>query len=592
MLELKADKLWEHFEESKKHRDEHLQNETATIERMHGSGYKGDSPAGSSANHQAEWLSVMLPLLMYRDPRVTAVAHAAGTDQSAQAMAFAMNRISRQQRLGEFLQPVGRDFSLYWSAVFVSNKRHPGMSAEVGDDAWMPQTQHLNWSQFGFDPHCGSIRDARYTWHTWTADRDDLLEQARKDAEDGDDSWDIEAIEKAVADTGFNEIGGKDRSVKRDEIVAVEFWVRDAKVDESLTGEDGFHGVICTLSVSGQSKGQFLRKPRDYYGPQRGPHVLFGCYSVPKDPWPLAPLRMSEPQEIAAMKMADTVNHAALTYRRVLLVPAGSKDKAAIKKALRTTRIDEVIEVSGLTPDAKPISVEIGGVTDQMLRNKAALDQQLQDISGLDSQQIGRADADATATASAIADNKAQTRREFIIDQFHCGVRDLLERMAWFVWSDDRVIVPLDQSAAQKIGLPQMMAQPAWRGGEQMPFESLDIQLDAMSVSRVTEPLHQRRVLQAVSMIPQLVPQIRAFPEVEWPRILSMLGEALGMPDLGSVVNVEFARALAGLQGAQPEEGQPRMAGDAGVRGGLGLDLQSERMETPGRMMGAAVGVA
>lgn len=590
MLKLEADKLWEHFEESKEYRDRHLQTESATIERMHGSGYKGDNPSASSANHQAEWLSVMLPRLMYRDPRVTAVAHAAGTDQSATAMAYAMNRISRQQRLGEFLQPVARDYSLYWSAVFVSNKRHPGMSAEVGDDSWMPQAQHLNWSQFGMDPHAGSIREARYTWHTWVADRDDLIEQAEQDKADGDDSWDIAAIEHAVADTGMKEVGGDERKVKREEIVAVEFWVRDAKVDKTLTSEDGFNGVICTLCVSGDSKGKFLRKPRDYYGHPRGPHVLFGCYSVPKDPWPLAPLRMSEPQELAAMRMADVVNHAALTYRRVLLVPAGSKDKAAIRKALRTTRIDEVIEVSGLTPDAKPISVEIGGVTDQMLKNKAVLDQQLQDISGLDSQQVGRADPKATATAAAIADTNVQTRAEFIIDQFHCGVRDLLERMAWFVWSDDRVIVPLGQDAQQALGMPTMGA--AWQGGETMPFESLDLQLDMMSVSRVTEPLHQRRVLQAVSLIPQLVPQIRMFPEVEWPKILSMLGEALGMPDLGSVVNVEFAMQLAGMQGAPQQAEQPRMGGDLGLKNGLDLGARSERMETPGRMMGAAMGVA
>lgn len=593
MLELKADKLWEHYEESKKHRDKHLQTEAATIERMHGPGYKGESPSGSSLNHQGAWLSVMLPRLMYRDPRVSVIAHAAGEAQSAAiAMKFAMNRISRQTRLGEFLQQVARDYALYWSAVFVSNRRHPGMSAEVGDEAWMPQVQYLNWSQFGMDPHCSTIRDARYTWHTWVADKEDLLKRAREDAADGDDSWDQEAIRKAVADTGFDAIGGEDRSVKRDEIVAVEFWVRDAKVDESLTSEDGFNGVICTLAVSGESKGQFLRKPRDYYGHPRGPHVLFGCYSVPKDPWPLAPLRLSEPQEIAAMRMADTVNHAALTYRRVLLVPAGSKDKQAIKKALRATRIDEVIEVSGLTPDAKPISVEIGGVTDQMLRNKAAMDLQLQDISGLDSQQVGRADPNSTATAAAIANTSTMTRAEFITDQFHVGVRDLLERMAWFVWSDDRVMIPLGPDAQQALGAPATDGM-AWRGGEQMPFESLDLELDAMSVSRVTEPLMQRRILQAVSMIPQLVPQIRAFPEVEWPKILSMLGEALGMPDLGATVNVEFAMQLAGVQGV-PQGGEPpRMGGDLGLRDGLGLGAGAERMETPGRMMAGMVeGVA
>jgi len=585
MIKLTAENLDTEYKSAKAKRDSHLEDFDHRIERLVGPGAHRVAPNDqSTVNRQGAYMAVTLPRLVQNNPRASINARRRGRssgnsdhtlDQQAAATKIFLDAWVKSVDLASEHAKIGTDYLMYWGATLMTREKHPGMSTMRGADTYLPKLERIPLYRIFIDPLCDDWRKARYIGHVWNADIDDLKAFAEENEDEG---WEKAAIKTLVASAGMDDLGDRNEedNTDREEVVCADFWFPEHQPDKELGPEEGFNGAIVTIAISsGNKKSIIIRKPRPYFGPPRGPYEIYGTYSEYKTPYPVSPLTLSTGQEELLRSMVGEANKGARSYRKVVLIPGGTKAKHAAE--LAAIGKDLIIEVPGMAQDAKPVEIELGGVTDQQLRNVAYAERQADLITGMDQAQQGEVTGVGTATEHAIAESSSQTRNGYVIDRFRDGVRKNMERAAWYSWYDDEIAIPVgpDEEDTQEFEVPWI------QGGsgdlDPLAFDLLEIDIEAMSMERVTEELQKRRVMQAFEVMTQVIPLMRNFPEVNWRRMISMIGDALNLPDMGSLVDMDMLSQLTGV----PSNTTPS-ASQGDVAGG-------ERREVAGRMTGGAM---
>lgn len=591
MIELTAENLKNEYDAAKKEREQHLEDFDVRIAALAGkAGSYRDPGHAATVNHQGAYMAVMLPRLIQRNPRAAVTPRGQGNsmmmpgatlEEQATLTKKAADIWCEYCNFAEEHALVARDYLFEWGATKFINGEHPGYTQPQGDRPLMPMIERIPLYRLVMDPHCDDWRKARWIGDVWTAELDDLTSYAESQEQDDDDvgGWDLEAIKKLQPNSGVDELGDRDEKQseqsERKEVVCVDFWFRDHQVDDELGPEDGFNGCMVTLALDGSTdKAAIVRKPTPYFGLARGPYELFGTYARYKSPWPQSPLSMSACQEALLRDMVAQANKSSRQYRKVVLVPGGTQ----IKKAARLASVgdDLVIEVAAMSGDAKPIEIELGGVTQQQILNIQHAERQLDLVSGMDQAQQGEVTGDGTATEHAIAEGAAQTRIGYVVDQFHKGVRHNLERFMWYLWADADMRVPVlgdDGAVGYIAGGTDEFIDPVMR-------DLLSIDIEPMSMERVTEGVQKRRMLEAMNLLTQIIPLMRMYPEVDWIKLVGMIGDAMNLPDLGSMIDVNMLNQLVGV---------PANTGD---QGGGGLPREQMAREVAGREFPSMAGVA
>jgi len=588
-------KLYDEINNAIDRRDEKLTNLSEMIASMHTKAYDGKAAVEeSTVNHAGIWLSVMLPRLVHRNPKTLvktrkAMDGAQGEiEQHAEALQAFLNVWVKSENLASKLKTAAVEYSFVWCFGMVTRKKHPGdPTMDTAAERYLPEYVPISPWRCIVDPYCQRIEDARFVGHMWHCDKDDLLEQAK--AADEDEGWNVGLIErmspenKSLVKTQHDERDGK--VLDRNEVQLVDIWIPEKVHDEDVGPEDGFHGTLMTLGWdANEESAAHIREPRPYYGPPSGPYAMGGYMSVPKQVWPLGPLTLTRGHENLMREMVGHANRSCSEYRKVVLVPGGTDLEAAAKQA--AVGRNQIITVPGMPSDAKPVVVEIGGVTDQQLRNIAYTRSELERMSGLDAAAQGEVTGDGTATEHALADQAMQTISGHIIDNFHEFVRQVLQKVAWYGFADDEIKMPLDADGADVSGFEM----PVFVGGpgdmDMRAFRSFTVDIEPTSMERVNDAMNQQRMMQAISLIGQLLPMVRQFPEVDWDRLFTVIGDTMNMPDFGSLVDLDMASQLMGV----PAQGGGSTPG-LGIDAGFGNTGGQER-QTVGKMMGSILSQA
>lgn len=596
MIELTADNLVTEFKAAERDRDRYLEDFDHRIAALAGkAGSYRDPSQEATVNHQGAYLAVMLPRLIQRNPRTAVTTR--GRRGSVSLPGVTIDKQARMTKdasdiwveFCEFADEhslVGRDMLMEWGVTKFINGEHPGFVTAKGEAATMPTVERVPLYRFVMDPHCDDWRKARWHGDVWEAELDDLKRFAEsQEREEGDEGgWDTIAIGKLQPGSNLDALGDDENEgpeqTERKRIVCVDMWWRDYQPDDELGTEDGFNGCMVTLALdSSTDKAQIIRKPTPYYGPTYGPYELFGVYTRYKTPWPQSPLAMSACQEALLRDMVAQANKSSRQYRKVVLVPAGTQAKKAAR--LASMGDDLIIEVPGMPGDAKPVEIELGGITQQEILNIQHAQHQLDQVSGMDQAQQGEVTGDGTATEHAIAEGAAQTRIGYVIDQFHKGIRRNLERFVWYLWHDDELRIPFTDEAGE-IGY---IAGGTDDGIDPIMLDLLAIDIEPMSMERVTEGVQKRRMLEAMNLLTQIIPLMRQFPEVDWLKLVGMIGDAMNLPDLASMIDVNLLNQLVGVPA------------NTGTQQGGGLPREQLAREVAGRETGAlafpsAAGVA
>jgi hypothetical protein len=585
MIDVNPKNLLEEIQGAEQFRDAHIEGMADQVERFHGPFYNDNRGEFSPENHYYEYLSLMVPRLVFDNPRVTVSSRRTGTQGDvATAIRHGINRWGRDSRLRELLSRVATDTLFSFGVVLTSQTENEQVSSNrdvVGTSkpVW-PTCDRVPQNRFFIDPAAASPQEARFMGHKWVRDKDDLLELAKTETDAG---WNAGVIEELAATAAHDELPDRPQDVPdRAEIVAYEIWVPEIELDESPGSTEGFHGTIYTLGVAENSEGEkadFIREPRPYYGPRWGPYTFFGIYTVPNRVFPLSPLAAVEGQiqDLNAQAIASTTS--AGQYKKLVMVDSADPTLA---QRLRDAPDSYVLPVNGLDR-AKFVNAEVGGTTNQQLQYLQVARDRLDRNSGVQEAQRGNVTGEGTATEVQVAAEASSLRVNFIKQQFQDGVIRMLRSVAWFMYYDDRVEFPLGEEAANELG----MIDPWLQGGDHDPesgatFDDLELEIEAYSMERTNEGLFQKRAMEAFQLVTQTAEMIPGTPWIKWPKVFELLGDALNFPKLSEMVDMGVAAQAAQAQwGDDQPQNQPMMKGQVGSAGNRGSAKRPTAGKTP-----------
>ena len=587
MINTDAANLYSEIQSAEKFRDEHLRSYERRKKRYVGPSFLGDETDGfEPENHEFEYVSLLLPKTIFDNPRVRVQAYRPGPIQDiATGIQAGMNRWIRDSHLRRVLVRIGLDNFLCWGMAVVhmepDKDRLPPAWAQVALP-YRPVVERLSPKRVFWDPHALDIAEARFIGHVWVRDKEDLEKIAKEHPEDG---WDLEAIKNLAEDAGTDKLerDNKYGTPSRKEVVCYEVYIPGHQIKGEPGPDEGFNGAIFTIAV-GQAtsgsmegkKGVYIRKPRMYYGPVEGPYVLFGTYPVPDSTVPLSSTVAIQAQVETLNMHAKAVMKAATQRKRIAFVSRAEPD---LQKKVKRAEDGDVVPVNTEELNNNLKEVELGGVTPAAL-NALQIERERRDrISGMSDAMRGNVAGSGTATENAIAAEASTARMAFIKQQFTDSVTELLRKVAWYMYHDDRIVFPVGDEMAAILGTSQQeiyeeRGEPWYQGGvpEDMTgysFRDLDLDIEPYSMERVSEQQMQSRMMQVVQIVTQIIPQAISSP-VDLQALLNVIGNMTNTPDLARVVDIQVARQMQQqmLQGAQVKQSSApaQTASDVGAK--------------------------
>ncbi len=583
MLDVTPKNLYLEIEAAETLRDSYLESFDEIVDRFTGEAYQEGHGLSIPENHVYEYLSLTIPKLIYDNPRVHVTTRRPVTQRGvAEAMEHGINRWIRDTRVRDVLERVAYDMLVCYGVVLTSEAPQPGYAPGDTNAPHWPMCYRIPPNRFFMDPIAGDISEARFAGHKWIRDKDDLL----SDAED-DETWNKEVIKNLSENTGLDEVGRKTKDYPdRHEIVGYEVWVPEIGMPNFDDDESGFNGTIYTIGVSapdenGKKKSDFIREPRNFYGPKYGPYNVFGVYTVPDRPYPLSPIVATLGQMDDLNAHVQSATSSAARYKRLVFVDARNKK---LVQDIKSQPDNFVVPVEGLSGDSI-VPAEFGGITRQQIDYINMARDRLDRNSGMHDAQRGVLTGDATATEVQVAESAGSLRFAYIRRRFHESVRRTIDNVGWYMYHDNRVVFPLGMDAAKALG----MGEPYFVGGipEQITgamYADVELEIDTYSMERANEALLQRRAMEAYQMIMQSAQLMAGTPYVDWSGLLSKLGDAMNIPELGELISEEQLqemvrqaqeqqRAEQGLKQAQADSARAQAQG----QNDAGLSLQNRR---------------
>ena len=593
MLKTDATSLFAEIEHAEALRDAHVSAMGEQVDKFTGPHYTGGGGEYVPENHYYEYVSLMVPRLIFDNPRVRVTSRRAGTQKDvAAALRHGLNRWCRDSDVRKLLTLIATDCLFNFGVLLITEEINQTMSSHEQTEAkskpmW-PTVTRIPQKRFFVDPLATNIQEARFVGHKWVRDKEDLLSEAKNNPDAG---WNAQAIELISEGTGLDGLDGREDAPDRGEIVAYEIWVPEIAEDSSVGVDEGFHGTIYTLAVGGDTtederKTEMIREPRAYYGPRWGPYVFFGMYPVPDSIYPLSPIIAVEGQVDDLNAHVLAASHSAENYKRLIFTD--SSDPRLPQKVKESDGY--VIPVQGLNQQ-KMVQAEIGGMTQTQMAYIESARDRLDRNSGIQEAQRGNVEGRGTATEVQIAEQAATIRLAFQKQQFQDAVERALRTVAWYLYYDDRIAFPLGQEAANDLG----MIDPWLVGGSHddesgATFDDLELEIEPYSMERTTEGTLQRQAREVLELISNIAPMIPQTPYVNWAELLTMLGDSMNVPDLDKYIDTDFAMTLGGMQVLTPQgsgQASPMLAGQVGQAGNQGPALRpTERMrpiKTPPR---------
>ena len=604
MLRLTPEALYDEFEAGIEKTRRVLASFEDQIQKRAGPHYfggPGSGVKGNRRNYYHRWLAYVVPQLVDGPPRakVTTLANPEGDEEYE--LEVVGNRWVEDTQLEAFLAlSPAIDMQFNFAVVVVAPRPIPGARPieGVGTDwapgdpdrgapdpkvPWAPKFYRVQQDRYWEDALATTRDDIRVQGHIFVRDKNDVL----KEGEAG--GWDVDAIEEYASDTQLDALKRPDSgtlagNVKRDEIVGVELWVPEYELEEgnpwgvpaSPGPRAGFNGTIFTLLVNRRAiqlsgklvkedgkpftaadlkrpemGGGFPRKPRPWYGSERGPYVVFGQFGVPNHTLPLGNLTACEEEIVQLDTDVEVAQKRMRNYKRALLLSKGSPAEIQI---IKDAEDEGIYRVSGITKDdVHP--AEWGGLSDQSLAHIEFSEQNLEASLGLTEMHAGVVSGIGTATEQRQAGNAADARFSGIRKAFNRGVEDLLWRAFGYIYQDNRFAMDVPPEAAQEF-VRRGMAEPelvmergrprqrppslVYLGGERqgqkrIPYNALSVAIDAETMGRQGHAEAQFRASNLLGATTTLVPLVAQFPRFPWQKVATKIGNAMGFPGFGEM---------------------------------------------------------
>ena len=588
--------------------------------------YMGPSRAaleGAPVNHEFKYISLGLSWLAYSNPRVKISTTDVDPDGHVRALQVGMNRWIRDTDYRSVMRQSAMDFFFAWSVLLASERPAPelGEMELLGGTrgiAWRPYSKRIPYDLAFLDPLAQSPYDVRYAGHTTSADKDDLLREARDNPKSG---WRAEVIRGLSDDTGVYALERDTRLnvPTRREIAYHQMWVRDAHITDDEFARAGiakkdrhlYHGKLFFISpdTSSEEGAAFIRDPQLYYGPRWGPYTFIGSYLVPDESHYLSPLMPLKANVDALNRLVESANRSDEAYARMVFT-----NDETVASAIKNGSHDYVYCIDGFENKLAQ-SYEKGGSTTQQQAAIALRKKEIEEASGLTDAQRGAVGQANSASEAVIADASASARVGAIKQEFLDGHRRHLMTHAWYMWHDDEIAMKLSAQDAAQLGISavavgDLQPQPMFwgGGGPKDSFDSADLVIEPMSVAHQSQQQQQQRLNALIEIVNVVGPLVTnpAMAHVNWPLIERAISEAIDLPGMEEVFDLSVAAQIAQSQVlmAYAEQMQAQksahLSGDVGggvlkLGNGSGRPREGGPNPTPqgkrpGRSLGSAAG--
>lgn len=563
MLDMSFDSIRREVESAERFRDVHLSSLRTMVEKYHGPSFRddrNDAYIDDPENFGHEYVSLVLPRIIHDTPKFRIRLADPMLDlMIGKRLQIAVNRWSRITKLRRTLERIAVDMMFAYGVSITASEPRPESRRIDGKEPYLPRVYRLSPERFFMDPAASSIEDARYMGHCYAIDKEDLIAKAELD-----DTWDRDAIESIPSGTDLNEVrddNGRDIE-ERKEFAVYEVWVPEAdqtaaEMFDELAGPGLVNGTIFTF-VKGRSKSSkydgYIRRPIPYFGPRSGPYTVFGVYTVPDDPYPLSPLMAIQSQIEDLNSHLTSVRSSAAAYKRLVMVDSRN---AKLAQDIKDKPHDYIVLSESLDKD-RVVNLEVGGITQQQVQYSQIAQDRLDRVSGIHDAMRGNISGSATATEVAVAESSATMRMAHLKRQFQESVDDLARSVCWYMWHDDRVVLPLGREGVEML----LESNPLFVGGVRASgWEDLEVGVDAYSMERVSEALLQKRAMEMLQITTSVAQGMMAMPFIKWREILSVVGDALNIPhlsdmiDMGAIQQAAAAQSQGGGMGGLPQQG-------------------------------------
>jgi len=602
VLSLDPKELMREVLASAKARDVRREGIKAMLDKFPGSWWSGCPADGEFDPENAgfELVSYLMTQLVWTNPRVNVSTRRPIAQQEvAEAMQFGLNRWIVDSDFKTTLEDHVVDY-LYGWCIAHCTLRPREEAYEMEDPPLWPQVTRISPGKFGWDHLCATPRQARILWHEWWADKDDMLERARKDAklpESKREGWDLGALEDmTTSNAGVTLLGAmqqdpNDTAVDRKQLRFVSIYLPGHQLDNEPGPAQGFNGTTVVLGCNANGKnnpssGTIVCPPQPMYGPRWGRYVIGGTYPVPDSPHPLSVILANAGHIEQASRAGQSVSRAIEAYAKIVVTSdteIGELIKDGKHTGIYTTR-----SLQNLSD--KLVSLEKGGPTQSMLIGESLIRTRRDRALGFDDVQRGVVTGDGTATEVAEASQAAGARTAQIKGRFQDFARRILKTVAYDLFSTDEIVFAAGPEAAEALGAPEG-TEPFFEGGRfeagsGATFDDLGLDIEPYSMERATDQIRALRAqfyTNVWPMLGQLLPQMVASGWKPKPA-LRAIGEAYAIPNLEDQVDMETLMQAA-KNPFPGEDPMPRLLRDIGAfrheAGQLGRPANNPRGRNP-----------
>lgn len=594
-FDVSAENFFSELLAAEKFADDHTKVSLSLWERFATPWFKSQGGRYDPENSSFEYVSLMLPKLIYHMPKSRVKSrNAVQRKQIAPAMQHGLNRWGIDADAFTPLERAIFDSLFGFGILLTTEEPVPGyIPGEVDADgshneAVWPRWYRITSTRYGMDCLASSQREARFQYHKWVFDKADLESRAEANPDEG---WNVEAIRALAEDTGLDKLKRqKPHEVSRKEIVGYDIWVPEHEVEGADGHEEGFHGSIFTVAVGMSQRGrdpavQFIRDPRPYYGPRWGPYTMFGSgYFVRDDPYPLASLVAVEGQTKELNDHVKAESKRAARHKKIAVVDALDK---AIQDMVAKAPDGSVIPIAGFDT-TKVQELTLGAPSELMQGYIAILRDRRDRALSMSDTLRGQANAGATATADQLAALATDTRLAFQLMHVHKSSEQALKTVAWYLYHNPDVQFGLGEDAAREFGGPvsfkggETHKEPGFRKllkqlglkPEQVDaafgsFDDLELELDLVSIPYQDKAAEEAKAVSKIQLVTGMLPVAAQFSEWPgWEPLMRSAEDALGIEGLalmfGPAAMESLGKAQQALSTPPGSSGKPAASGGGG----------------------------
>jgi hypothetical protein len=530
---------------------------------------------GDPENHWQEWLSIFLPQLVYANPQCTVEStRPEWPPERSIAMQYELNDWAPLVDLRSDIERCASDFAVRWSCGVVQPQPIEGYE-DAEDPPHLPSFTRLSPHDLRWDSTVRDWRKGRWIGHRIVRDIVDVIHEAEKDPSLG---WDLKML-RQIEKTAGNDPKWLERRMPgmvpdRKQLVCWELWVRGKQLPHAPPQKRGYFGTLYTIldECHADSTQRWIRQPRPFFGPRRGPYCLQGAMLLGDLAVPLAPLIAQTAQAVYLNKIARAIMKAVHDYKRIgITTDQGLADK------IEFADDGSVFSADGIDVRQIVAHLELGGLNQQLLAAKEDARATLDRNSGLHEAQRGNITGVATATEVNAAAMAGALRSGFLVEKYRDFVRQIYSVAGFYFDVDSDVsmdIGPLPFQVRGPNGKPTRYARvrgglPRHSNWSAEDHERSGLRIDPHSMARSDEQTKQVRFAllnQTLGTLAALPPPIAVATNVPW--YLKQAEEASGVRDLQRLIDPEVYYATQNqLIGADPgqrpnneRKGQPRFA--------------------------------